>query len=178
MTVRRNRRLPSLLTLAAALGVAGATALSRSGRASAPPGQYETFQRTSTCITDRMTMLTWQRTPTTSTSLQDAQTQCANLNEAEAFGWRLPSVNELETIVDDDPHPDSLTGAPKVAIDANAFPETDTSSPFWTSSLVSGSANYGWVVSFTDGSSAKLQTNYPALVRCVTAPRPPSPSCE
>ena len=164
MSARLRRRLGSALALTATAIVGGVV------HANAPPGQYYPFLKTAACISDQKTLLTWIRTPITSTpsgtlALSDATAACAQLGTA----WRVPSVNELETLVDEVPHYELEGGKllPK-AIDANAFFSTPVGSPYWTSSLVPGGGS-AWVVNFQDGTTAKTpQTTTPLPVRCVT----------
>jgi hypothetical protein len=141
-------------------------------RADAPPGQYDTFGRTDTCITDAFTKLTWTRTPQVTASFPDATSKCAGLGA----GWRVPTMNELETLVDETPHDELEDGVylPK-AIDANAFPATPVTSPYWTSSAVAGAVGEMWTVGFQDGATAPSAVATPSLeVRCVIVVAPSS----
>lgn len=103
------------------------------GGANAPRDQYEPFTSGATKIRDGSTKLTWQRAPSRAT-FEDAQEACAKLEA------RLPTVKELLTLVDEEPHSDydEGVGGPAVrAIDSQAFPKTPPE-PFWTSSTVEG----------------------------------------
>ncbi len=169
--VRAGRALHGVLALAATVVVGGVV------RADAPPGQYATFGRTSLCITDNFTQLTWLRTPLADTlSFSDAATQCGALGP----GWRVPSVNELETLVDENPHYELEDGVllPK-AIDANAFPGTPVTIPYWTSSVQANATTSAWAVSFQDGSTLTALQTEPQEVRCVVfAPSSRPAVCE
>jgi hypothetical protein len=156
MRARRFARFA--LGLAATLVVAGAV------RADAPVGQYATFGLSDVCISDVKTQLTWLRTPLAITyKFGDAATQCGN----KGPGWRVPSVNELETLVDENPHYELDNGAPLLkAIDANAFPATPVLDPYWTSSVVPGQAT-AWAVNFQDGSTLTPPLSQTEQVRCV-----------
>ena len=159
MIRRALRRSLRCSLAAAAVLIAGSVV-----RADAPPGQYETFNRSDTCIKDAFTKLTWQRAPLASTqTFAGAATQCAALGT----DWRVPSVNELETLVDENPHEELENGVltPK-AIDANAFPGTPVGSNYWTSSVAGGNA---WTVDFHDGSTSTMAQSTPLEVRCVVA---------
>jgi hypothetical protein len=168
VTTRLRRSLRSALALTATAIVGGVV------HANAPPGQYYPFDRSAHCISDNATKLTWIRTPITlstpgvgSLSFGDATTECSSLADAGA-GWRVPSVNELETLVDEVPHYE-LEGGQLLskAIDANAFPATPVSVTYWTSSPVPGGGN-AWVVNFQDGSTTTAPQTEPHPVRCVT----------
>src|SRR5689334_16839225 len=83
------------------------------GRANAPAGRYTIANGT---VYDTKTRLTWQQGAAPSTyTWTDASPYCGALNLG-GMGWRLPSVRELQTIVDETLH------AP--AIDATAFSGT------------------------------------------------------
>ncbi len=104
-------------------------------------------------VLDRATGLTWQQVADTgSYSWFGALTYCDGLG----MGWRLPSVNELLTIVDD------TTSAP--AIDATAFPNTPAA-VFWASSY--GTITAAMSVDFRDGHWGGTASDAPGLARCV-----------
>jgi hypothetical protein len=178
MSARLRRTVTFALAVGATVIVAGVL------QADAPPGQYMTFGKDATCIADNFTHLTWMRQPVMKGSLPDAQSfsqaasSCAQLNsDVGASGWRLPSVNELQTLVDDKPRPQSDgTNAPqKRAIDANAFPATPVTVYYWTSSAAGSNA---WFVDFGSGTAGPIPVNGTSLyVRCVTATWPPPGPC-
>ena len=78
---------------------------------------------------------------------QDAQDVFIATLNSQNFGgysdWRLPSVNELQSIVDYSRH--------DPAINADYFPNTE-SSGYRSSTTSAGSPNYAWVVNFFIGS--------------------------
>jgi hypothetical protein len=152
--------------------VASILALAEAVRASAPSDQYEYFTQSSLCIQDKRTGLTWQRAPLAagaSVAALDFGTAAADC-AALGAGWRVPTVNELSTLVDEVPHLELDQGnLVSKAIDANAFPDTPvTAFSYWTSSLVPGSA-YAWEINFTSGSTLREATSHPNYVRCVIA---------
>jgi hypothetical protein len=137
-----------------ALLVAGATL------ADAPPGRYEIDANQGT-VTDRLTGLVWQREVHTY-AWQDAKRYCANQSPAEA-GWRLPSMKELQTIVDE--------SQSNPAIDNRAFPDTPPAW-FWSSSAAAGSSNRAWSVDFHSGHTSESLLEFDSnqlrlYVRCV-----------
>jgi hypothetical protein len=117
-------------------------------------------------IYDGITGLSWQRTFSSGKMVWvDATTYCPP-------GWRLPTPNELETIVDE------TTQLP--AIDSVAFPGTP-SQPFWTSAPQAGAVDGGtptfaWYVNFFHGHMDVLPSNDTAnndwWVRCVRSTGP------
>lgn len=125
------------------------------GRAASPEGRYSL---TDTTVTDTKTRLIWDRNGTKiETSLINANNYCTMLT-LNGLVWRLPSMKELQTIVD-------RTGV-SPTIDPEAFPGTPGEA-FWTSSEVPASA-FVWTVNFLTGysdMSATMSTNF--RVRCV-----------
>jgi formylglycine-generating enzyme required for sulfatase activity len=129
-------------------------AFTMSAHANAPAGRYTTSGGT---VYDTKTKLTWQQAvPSTPYTWDGAKTYCAGLNLA-GTGWRLPTVKELQTIVDD-----SRTSP---AIDTTAFPATP-SDYFWSSSTSAGSS-IGWFVVFDYGYTGNLSRFIALDVRCV-----------
>jgi hypothetical protein len=104
-------------------------------------------------VHDKATGLTWQQKSTQVLPFSRAMTYCAALGT----GWRLPSLTELQTIVDD------RNANP--AIDGAAFPNAQSDS-FWSSQLA-GPSGFAWFVDFREGSSdhSFVVANYD--VRCV-----------
>ena len=106
-------------------------------------------------VTDRTTGLTWeQATDPTEYSWADGTARCA----AKGAGWRVPSLSELQTILDDTrTYP---------AIDESAFPNTPFDF-FWTSIPEASGTGSIWYVDFYYGAT---DTDVPArlfYVRCV-----------
>jgi hypothetical protein len=121
-------------------------------RASAPLGRYTVGTST---VLDNRTNLTWQRAPVSGTpTATQAGAKCTS-------GWRLPTVSELQSIVD-------ITTA-NPAIDGSVFQSTPTTSPtfFWSSTPLLGSPGNTWVVDFADGSTTHYDDTSAGRVRCV-----------
>lgn len=137
-----------------AVGIAaGLTLLAR---ADAPAGRYTIANGT---VYDTKTKLTWQQAvPSGTYILADAKAYCSGLSLA-GTGWRVPTVRELQTIVDEsrrDP-----------AIDPTAFPSTP--SAWFLTRTYSGVASLPECISFGSGLSTdgdKLCTSG-GYVRCV-----------
>jgi hypothetical protein len=108
-------------------------------------------------VFDTQTELTWQQVfPPARQSWADATAYCGAL-ELAGGGWRLPSINELQTLVDDSKNP---------AIELAAFPSTP-SEYFWSSSTVVGDASRAWTAFFTNGSTYSFAMTALKNVRCV-----------
>jgi hypothetical protein len=107
-------------------------------------------------VQDNATGLIWQMTlDPSSRTWADAKPYCAALGAS----WRLPSVNELQTIVDD------TKSAP--SIDSNVFPQTPGKA-FWTSSAFAGDPpGSAWLVAFDLGTASFDDGSSLNSVRCV-----------
>jgi hypothetical protein len=110
-------------------------------------------------IRDPLTGLTWQRAVSDATTLawKDAVTYCQSLPLAGG-GWRLPSMKELQTLVD--------VGRHDPAIDPTAFPGSPMEQ-FWTSSPLAGSSTDAWYVSFRLGAVNTIAQSSLGFARCV-----------
>lgn len=119
-------------------------------------------------IKDNTTGLTWEKCSKglsgTSCGTGTATTYTwTNALAACTGSWRLPTVNELKSIMDS-----TKTSAP--GIDAAYFPAT-VNGRYWSSSTFSNVTTQAWYVSFTDGrvyGDVAKTTTY--NVRCVTGP--------
>jgi Protein of unknown function (DUF1566) len=105
-------------------------------------------------VSDVATGLTWQKNAAPMTyTWADAKSFCAGLGGS----WRLPSMTELQTLVDDRQSPST--------IDPQAFPNTPAE-VFWTSSPVAGQI-YAWGIDFSTGSTTNPDLTATNGVRCV-----------
>jgi Protein of unknown function (DUF1566) len=110
-------------------------------------------------VRDLRTRLTWQRlVPADKLSLAAAGQYCADLNLGGHDDWRLPSMQEFQTIVDE--------GRNNPAIDPAAFPNTPPEG-FWTGTLWAGTTMLAWHADFDRGSAAYDNATMPYRTRCV-----------
>lgn len=106
-------------------------------------------------VVDHATGLTWQRTLDPGEySWDDAIAYCKSLGA----GWRVPSMKETQTIVDD--HQEFP------AVDPTAFPDTP-SVDFWTGTAKAGGGGAAWYVDFFYGASDGDVDTRLFRVRCV-----------
>ena len=113
-----------------------------------------------------MTGLRWQTNPPTDPMFWPA---AANYCSDLGGGSRLPSVNELQSIVD------TTILTPGPLIDANAFPGASKSYYWTSSSRVNPDPNYpeNWIVDFKYATSGTVNSGpdgnngYTNNVRCV-----------
>jgi hypothetical protein len=130
----------------------------------APPGQYDPFDSRSFQIKDVKTGLRWTRSVSAGTvPFATATSTCVG-------GTRLPTLKELLTLVDEQPHPtydENLGRTVTKMIDPNAFDQyAPVDSPYWTSST-SGDSEV-WTVDFSNGAATKARITDPRYVRCVS----------
>lgn len=110
-------------------------------------------------VQDVETKLVWaQASHATAVSQADASSYCANLG-LNGHTWRLPSINELSTLVDDNPNIAKVSPA----IDACVFADTPANQYYMSSSSLSGKSP--WAINYEDGFTDPSQTT--GYVRCV-----------
>jgi hypothetical protein len=123
------------------------------------PTRDERYHVDGGTVRDRTTGLRWQRSPTTETATRaEARNYCSNLIVNGDASFRLPSMKELQTIVDE-----TQSGLP---VDPNAFPDA-TGGAYWTSTGTADDPQSGWIVRFSDGYADRATLDTAALVRCV-----------
>jgi hypothetical protein len=122
-----------------------------------PPG--DRFRVQGDKVFDGMTGLRWQRSPTfLASSFGDSKEYCSALVIDGDRSFRVPSVKELQTLVDKTRR--------DVAIDPVAFPES-TGDSYWSSTFLASDPESAWLVRFSDGHSRYDVLDVPNLVRCV-----------
>ena len=144
-------------------GVAAWAAIAIPASAFAPPEQYEAYKEPDRVIHDAFTKLVWERNVREAKMFGDAADYCTTQ------GKRLPTVKELLTLIDEEPHGEYDADQGKVVakmIDPAAFPHTPVSSPYWTSTPAGGSSGY-FTVDFASGETATALPGDSRLVRCV-----------
>ena len=118
------------------------------GPVAAPPSLQ--FERTETAVLDHVTGLRWEPEFAVPASWDDANARC------EALGLRLPSIRELQSLVDENQH------AP--ALDPDVFP-ADGPELCWSATF---RGEDPWHVDFSDGqTSAERFRDEELASRCV-----------
>ena len=137
--------------------------------ADAPADQYVPYVRTFTEITDAKTGLVWRRAvlPQRFTFSDASSTPVSCKNDLMQPYRGLPTMKELLTLVDEEPHNEYENGTlvPK-AIDRNAFPGTPAAE-FWTASEFAPDTSKAWVVDFKTGVARAVDKTSMHYVRCV-----------
>lgn len=109
-------------------------------------------------VSDSATRLSWQQSSAGMMyTWDDAARYCATL-DLHGMGWRMPSVKELQTLVDE------TMAMP--AIDSVSFPDTSPEN-YWSSSQVVSFSNDAWVVSLAYGYDLFFDVHSLQHVRCV-----------
>lgn len=134
-------------------------AMSGSGSPGSPAVDQPRYDVQSETVRDLRTRLTWQRNVSAdSLPLQLAQDYCAALTLAGRDDWRLPSLQEFQTVVDE--------GRVQPAMDPQAFPGAP-SAGFWSATRWAGTPELAWHVDFDTGSAAYDTATMLYRVRCL-----------
>ena len=125
----------------------------------APSGRYSL---STNVVVDKKTGLSWQQSTMSAESWDAGGAYCAGLGALiGGNGWRLPTIRELQTIVD------YSQTAP--TIDPTAFPGTPRDY-FWSASSLAGSSSEAWFVAFgSSGYSGYGSKGQSLSVRCVSS---------
>ena len=124
-------------------------------------GVTPSYSRANEVVTDHVTGLQWQddvETKTITKTWADAQSYCSTLS-LDGGGWRLPTVQELQSIVVD--------GAYNPSIDTTAFVNYNTSSYYWSATTHADGTDRAWIVFFYYGDAGSYDKSYNNYVRCV-----------
>jgi hypothetical protein len=128
-----------------------------SGATGAPPGHFTDLGDGT--VRDNPTGLIWQQGFSPSTQSQAASVAyCSTLTVPTGSDWRLPTVAELQTLVDE--------SVVSPSIDTAYFPSTPPEW-FWSSSPLAGPPSFGWFVYFTYGGTGSFGVADNGSARCV-----------
>lgn len=138
-----------------ALAGAVAFSIAFAARADAPPGR---FVASGEAVFDSVTKLTWQRTAGSGYDRVTAERYCRDVVLAGVTGWRLPTLHELYTIIDERRSRPALDRV--FASTPNRFA--------WSSTYLRGAGtSIAWGVDFTYGISLAVDAAEVHEVRCV-----------
>jgi hypothetical protein len=138
---------------------AGPARCVRGGRDVRPDHYTVGTGATAGAIRDNETGLTWQSDLSPSTFMFGDSSFCDDATTGGFDDWRLPTITELQTIMDD------TRTAPSV--DTNMFPiDPDMNISFWTSTPY-GTSGFGRAVNFYLGISSGSVVANKNRVRCV-----------
>jgi hypothetical protein len=102
----------------------------------------------SDAVLDRETGVVWERSPSPFASDYNlAQDRCNSLPKGNRKGWRLPTVQELASLVDADP---ANTSSPRLP-PGHPFQNVQTSRHYWSATISGSSSDAVRAVRFSDG---------------------------
>jgi hypothetical protein len=113
-------------------------------------------------VMDKETGLVWQKNlDTTSRNWYDSQVYCNTLNLGSRMGWRVPTLQELTSLVDQTQTNPPLPSGHPFANVQNTF--------YWVATTKAIDTSAAWLVSMHDGdlSSQYKSVNYYHYVWCV-----------
>lgn len=105
----------------------------------------------SEAVLDRDTGLVWQRNITSSADWGNAAISCFNKVTGGRFGWRLPSVDELSSLLDP-------THSNPALPSGNPF-QFQTNTTVWAANSSQALTDFAWVVNFGFASVSLTEKN-------------------
>ncbi len=127
----------------------------------------------SAAVLDRQTGLVWERSPNPlpfQFAGGQAAAHCNNLSLGNRRGWRLPTLQELASLVDADPANGVVPKLPP----GHPFQSVQLTAHYGASTLVTPDGALVWVVFFFDGTSFAEMSSAPLLAWCVRGGSGPS----
>lgn len=111
-------------------------------------------------VFDQETGLVWEQSPDTNTQTWlNAQARCNTKTVGNRQGWRLPTLQELASLVD----PTARFGP---TLPANPFANV-RSSIYWSATTAAGNPAIAWFVNFDNGQVANVSKSDAHFVWCV-----------
>lgn len=127
----------------------------------------------SAAVLDRETGLVWEKSPSTSTfhwlvDLQNSNDEpagahCNRLATGNRKGWRLPTVQELASLLDGDP---ANISSPRLPV-GHPFTNVSTQIATLTANPSKDTAGLVWCVGFGNGVVSWCSQTFPSAVWCV-----------
>jgi hypothetical protein len=103
-------------------------------------------------VLDQETGLVWEQSPSTSFfSWEGAQFHCNALRTGSRLGWRLPTIQELASLVD------PTQSNPPLLPSGHPFGDVQ-SNIYWSATNSASSTGFEWVMSFYDGNLYNFNT--------------------
>jgi hypothetical protein len=94
-------------------------------------------------VLDKETQLVWEQSPTGPMTWRNAIAHCFNLKKGGRMGYRLPTIEELTTLVDTE------AGTPALPVgNPFAFDNVLVTAPYWSATTETGAPDLAWVAVF------------------------------
>lgn len=120
---------------------------------------YADFTKSGDIVRDSTTGFKWQDSKKVmSSTWENASIYCKKLSLNGYKDWRLPTIKELNTIIDDSKVKDTIYP-----------PFIPTSNTYWSSTSVEGDPKFAWTVNFSD--SLTQQNSDKKLLRALKCVR-------
>jgi len=111
------------------------------------PGRFKVLDHfADAAVLDKETGLVWEQSPDTGTrSWFDALVHCYQRTVGGRKGWRLPTIEELASLID----PNNPTGNPDLP-PGHPFSNVQSSS-YWSAATFASDTSFAWVVNLGNG---------------------------
>lgn len=114
-------------------------------------------------VLDKETGLVWEKSPgTRNMTWQGAMSQCQNKTMGNRKGWRMPTVEELASLVDP-----SVSSPGPTLPNGHPFIYNVQSITYWSATTTVGDTTYAWAVVFSNGGVFGFDKTDNGYVWCV-----------
>jgi len=124
-------------------------------------GEARSYSRVGDTVKDNVTKLQWQDDSETSQVQKrwyDAKVYCSELQLETFSDWRVPTIEEFETLVDDGQYDPSVTPGVFQHIVASVY---------WSDTTYDYRPTFAWGINFQTAYSYHYEKEHEAYVRCV-----------
>ncbi len=120
----------------------------------------------SQAVLDRETGLVWEQSPSAVLihNWEDAQLLCNSLTKGGRLGWRLPTLQELASLVDPRVLSSGLSG---LALPTGSPFSNVQASTYWSATTFAGDTDFAWGVDFGLGTVGPTAKPVSTFVWCV-----------
>ena len=113
-------------------------------------------------VLDKETGIVWEQSPSTSLLvLYDAQFYCNNLTKGSRMGWRLPTIQELASLMD----PTASSGP--MLPSGHPFLNVKTDNVYWSATVYADVPGVQWIADFNSNGVTHLANSNSYYSWCV-----------